>query len=75
MALLKIRPFKYFQPSSLTALLVLLEKFGSEGKVMAGGTDLVVQLRTRDVPPLKYIFDIENISELDYIRMREKSLG
>jgi carbon-monoxide dehydrogenase medium subunit len=74
MALLKIRPFKYFQPSSLTELLVLLEKFGSEGKIMAGGTDLVVQLKTRDVPPLKYIFDIENISELDYIRDEGETL-
>jgi len=68
MALLKIRPLKYFQPSSLTELLVLLEKFGGEGKIIAGGTDLVVQLKTREVPPLKYIFDIENMSELDYIR-------
>ena len=41
---------------------------------MAGGTDLVVQLRTREVPPLKYIFDIENIKELNYIRDEGETL-
>jgi carbon-monoxide dehydrogenase medium subunit len=74
MVLLKIKPFKYFQPSSLTELLTLLEKFGGEGKIIAGGTELVVQLKTREVPPLKYIFDIENISELDYIRDEGETL-
>ena len=41
---------------------------------MAGGADLVVQLRTREVPPLKYIFDIENIKELNYIRDEGETL-
>ena len=74
MALLKIKPFKYFQPSNLTELLPLVEKFGTEGKIMAGGTDLVVQLKTKEVPPLKYIFDIENIKGLNYIRDQGETL-
>lgn len=74
MALFKIKPFKYFQPSTLMELLPLVEKFGTEGKIMAGGTDLVVQLKTREVPPLKYIFDIENIKELHYIRDEGETL-
>jgi CO/xanthine dehydrogenase FAD-binding subunit len=74
MALRTIKPFKYFQPSTLVELLPLVEKFGSEGKIMAGGTDLVVQLKTREVPPLKYIFDIENIEELHYIRDEGETL-
>jgi CO/xanthine dehydrogenase FAD-binding subunit len=74
MALRTIKPFEYFQPSTLEELLPLVEKFGSEGKIMAGGTDLVVQLKTREVPPLKYVFDIENIEGLHYIRDEGETL-
>jgi len=54
--------------------LTLLDKYGREGEIIAGGTELVVQIKTREVPPSKYIFDIENISELDYIRDEGETL-
>jgi len=68
MALLGIEPFKYFQPSSLTELLDLLDRFGDGGKIMAGGTDLVPQLKAREISTPRYIFDIGNLDDLDYIR-------
>ncbi len=68
MALLGIRPFKYFQPSSLSEMLRLLDRFGDRGKIIAGGTDLVPQLKAREIPPPQCIFDIENIDKLHFIK-------
>jgi carbon-monoxide dehydrogenase medium subunit len=71
MALVKLKPFEYFQPSSLGELLPLLEKFGSEGRIVAGGTDLVPQLKAEEVPTPKCVFDIENLDELAFIREKD----
>jgi CO/xanthine dehydrogenase FAD-binding subunit len=68
MAQLGIKPFKYFQPSKLKELMRLLARFGDKGKIIAGGTDLVLQLKSREIPSPQYIFDIENIDELNYIK-------
>jgi aldehyde:ferredoxin oxidoreductase len=67
MTLAEIKSFEYFQPSSLTELLRQLDKFSGKGRIMAGGTDLVPQLKARQIPAPEYIFDIENLDDLNYI--------
>lgn len=63
---LSIKHFEYFQVGSIKEAISLLEKYGEEAKVVAGGTDLVPQLKAREVEP-KYVVDISGIKDLDYV--------
>jgi carbon-monoxide dehydrogenase medium subunit len=66
-----MRPFQYLAPASTSEAISLLVKYKDEAKVIAGGTDLVVQMRRRLVKP-QYVVDISGIPNLDYIRFDAK---
>jgi len=66
-----MKPFQYLDPANTSEAILLLAKYKEEAKVIAGGTDLVVQMRKRAVRP-KYIVDINGIPGLDYIRYDAK---
>ena len=55
--------FDYIRPKSVKELTSILAKHGSEAKLMAGGTDLLVVMRDRLVRP-KYVVDVKGIEEL-----------
>lgn len=57
----------YLQPRSLSEALELLAHHGSEARVIAGGTDVLVEL-SRGVRPTATLIDITRINELRYIR-------
>ena len=71
--LYSIKPFAYSAPKTLKETLLLIEKFGSEGTLIAGGTDLIPLLKLRFVTP-RYVVDISNLSELDFIEEGDDSL-
>ncbi|KPU26743.1 hypothetical protein TR13x_08725 [Caloranaerobacter sp. TR13] len=48
-------------------VLKLLDKYGDKCKLIAGGTDLIIQLRHRD-PDYNVLIDISTIEELSFIR-------
>ena len=52
----------YESPSSIDEAVKLLTAAGGDAKVLAGGTDLLVQLRTGMIKPSQ-IIDIKNIPE------------
>lgn len=58
--------FEYLEPESVEGAVSLLSKYGSKAKIIAGGTDLVVQMRNRDIEP-EYVIDISRIPGLDYV--------
>jgi CO/xanthine dehydrogenase FAD-binding subunit len=58
-----MKPFHYVRPDTLADALVLLETHGPAAKVLAGGTDLLVQMRARRVTP-DVVVDIKHIEEL-----------
>ncbi len=60
---------EYKRPDSLQEACQLLEKYNKQSRVIAGGTDLLVQLRGDDSKHanLKYLIDISFLKELDYI--------
>ena len=66
----KIKEFEYFEPSTLSEAISLLAQYGGKAKILAGGTDLLIQMKQRSLTP-KYLIDIKNISELDYINYKE----
>jgi CO/xanthine dehydrogenase FAD-binding subunit len=58
-----IPPFEYQSPGTLTAACRLLGEWGPRGKIIAGGTDLVVSLRKGEAQP-QILIDITRIPEL-----------
>ncbi len=59
-----MRCFKYVRPGTVAEALDLLAEYGADAHILAGGTDLVIALRGRQVDP-KIIIDLKYISELD----------
>ncbi len=66
--------FEYFEPRSIKEAVELLTKYGSEAKILAGGTDLIVRMKQRFIEP-KYIINIKKIRELDFIEDRGDHLA
>ena len=58
--------FEYLKPESMDEALALLEQHADEAKVIAGGTDLMLQIRNRTSQP-KYVIDISAIPGLTSI--------
>jgi CO/xanthine dehydrogenase FAD-binding subunit len=59
-----MRPFDYFAPQSLQEACDALSELGSGARVLAGGTDVLVELRKPSAQAPKSIVDISRISEL-----------
>jgi CO/xanthine dehydrogenase FAD-binding subunit len=66
--------FLYSAPHTLDEALDLLEKYGSDTKVLAGGQSLIPLLNMRLAGPT-YLLDINAIRSLDYIEAREDYLA
>jgi carbon-monoxide dehydrogenase medium subunit len=58
-----LRAFSYARPGTLDEAVALLEEFGSDARVLAGGTDLIIRLRDRTLTP-RVVVDIKRIPEL-----------
>ena len=58
--------FNYLEPATIEEAVSLLGKYDGKAKVVAGGTDLVVQIREKLISP-EYVVDIGYISGLDRI--------
>jgi carbon-monoxide dehydrogenase medium subunit len=68
-----IKEFQYFAPKTLDEAVSILKKLDGKVKILAGGTDLLPQMKLRMVTP-KYVISIGSLEELDYIREEENSL-
>jgi len=66
----KLREFEYFEPSSLSEAVALLDRYGEEAKVLAGGTDLLVWMKEGARRP-KYIVNIKHIPGVRHIHFTE----
>ena len=65
--------FEYLQPKSLDEALSLLKKYKGKAKLIAGGTDLLISMKNRDLAP-GYVINLKAIPNLDYIQYGEKGL-
>ena len=59
-----MKNFEYFAPSSLPEALSLLDKERQRAKILAGGTDLIAQMRAGRTQPTALI-DVKKIPELN----------
>jgi xanthine dehydrogenase iron-sulfur cluster and FAD-binding subunit A len=57
----------YLRPTSLAEALALLDHHASQARIIAGGTDVLVEL-SRGVRPTETLIDITAIHELRYVR-------
>lgn len=67
---MKPAKFDYFAPSTMEEALGLLEKYGDDAKVLAGGQSLMPLMNMRLATP-KVLVDINRIGGLEYIREQD----
>jgi len=61
------KEFEYLAPKTLDEALHLLNKYKDKNiKILAGGTDLLVKMKTTDLQ-VDYLLNIKNIPELDFV--------
>ena len=59
--------FIYHEPRTLAEALSLLQTYGPAAKVLAGGTDLLVQMKLGKINP-QHLIHISGISELQFLK-------
>lgn len=62
-------PFQYYRPDSLQEAIKLLNKFGDDAKVLAGGQTLLPMLKMR-LGDMSYLIDIGRLPGLSHIEQR-----
>jgi len=55
--------FEYIKPASLDSLIADMAEVQSEGAVLAGGTDLIVKMRS-GIEPRRVVFDVNDLAEM-----------
>lgn len=58
--------FEYFAPKTAAETLELLTRLGSKAKILAGGTDLMVVMKSKAISP-DYLIDINEVDEYKVI--------
>ena len=67
----RLPKFTYHMPTSISEALNLLTEHGEEGKVFAGGTDLLVSMKKREVVP-EHLINLKGIAGLKGIQYDPK---
>jgi CO/xanthine dehydrogenase FAD-binding subunit len=62
-----MKSFEYFAPRELDEALDILKKGGENICILAGGTDVLVQLRHKKIAP-DLVVDLTKINDLNYIK-------
>jgi carbon-monoxide dehydrogenase medium subunit len=70
---MKPAPFDYHRPASLLETFDLLERYGDDGRILAGGQSLVPVLNMRLATP-RAVIDINRLPGLDAIRLAPEGL-
>lgn len=66
----KLREFEYVEPADLSEAVALLDRYGDEAKILAGGTDLLVWMKEGARTP-KYLINIKHIPGVRHIHFSE----
>jgi carbon-monoxide dehydrogenase medium subunit len=70
---MRIRSFDYWEAPSLDDALTELEISGADAKVIAGGTDLVLNMKKKKILPRRVI-SLHNLKELDFVRVQNSEI-
>lgn len=62
--------FELLRPSNLDEALKLLHEYAPDAKPLAGGTELLILIRDKKIPPPKYLVDLSPLkSRLSYVKV------
>ena len=64
---------KYLRPKNLSKALELMERYGQEAAIIAGGTAIVIMMKEKILAP-NYLIDLRTVSGLDQIVRTSKGL-
>ena len=67
---MRLPKFEHFAPESLDEALALLDRYGVEAMILAGGTDLLTAAKLGNVRP-RYVISLRKILELKGLNYRE----
>ena len=67
-----MRAFAYHAPTSLAEAVEVLRREGGGGKVLAGGTDLLIAIKERGLVP-KYVVSLRDVKELAAVSYDERT--
>lgn len=70
----KMKKFEYIKVCSIGEALDLLRKYGASGQLLAGGSDLLLQIKQHAVEPA-YLIDIKGIPNLGSIKQEGDTLS
>ena len=62
--------FEYHAPTALPEAIALLDRYGDDAKLLAGGQSLIPMMRFRLAEPA-HLVDIGRVSGLSYVRERD----
>jgi carbon-monoxide dehydrogenase medium subunit len=71
---MRIRSFDYWEAPNLDEALAELEISEGDTKIIAGGTDLVLNMKKKKILPRRLI-SLHNLKELDFIRMQDSEVS
>ncbi len=69
----KLPKFQYVSPGTLDEVLALLKERKGSTKLLAGGTDLIPQIKGREIGVPGHVVDLKGVPELDNISYDEQS--
>lgn len=64
-----MRAFAYHAPASLAEAVAILRREGPGGRVLAGGTDLIVQMKERGTVP-RYVVSLRAVTDLCHVSLK-----
>jgi len=65
---------KYHTPSSIDEAAAVLSQYQGAARIVAGGTDLLVEMRDGEHPPYPALIDITSIPELRQIEQQDETV-
>jgi CO/xanthine dehydrogenase FAD-binding subunit len=62
---------EYYTPQSVGEALSILQSYGDRARIVAGGTDLILDLQSGHTPPVQALVDVTTIPGLGEIRQEQ----
>ena len=70
---MKPAPFQYERPETIEGVLAVLQQYGEDSKILAGGQSLIAMMNTRMLQP-RVVIDINRVPALDTLAIEDDTL-
>jgi carbon-monoxide dehydrogenase medium subunit len=66
---------QYHSPTSIGEALTILSQYGEQARIVAGGTDLFLDLQVGHYPPIEALVDVTSIPDIRHIQRLQDERG